>query len=631
MLKNLSVKWKILLPALLGLVVFVAVVTAFWASKLSQSLTTAFDAKVWRTTEFVAPTLADAVWNYDDDLAQTALSSLAETEGFQFARVMAEGSEFASIHAGEEWKPVWNETIGEIQPSEETESVAVDGLILIMTALTTSDKTVGHVYTGFSVASVHEEIRQNYINAGIIGIIAFLSFGIMLFYVTSNVVKQLSSIVTKLSTLQSGDTDIDVPQSGRSDEIGVLARAILALRDSMVEGVRLQEEKARSDEESQVAAEKHREQEREAERALQRAAQDKEQQERKRLKAEAEMEAERLAKNEQIRAEQKLVVETLGTALNALSQGDLTAKISTEFPPEYAKLREDFNLTAGTLSDTINSVIERAKKINDETASLSNASSILATRTEQQANKLGETAHSVSELTKAVHSGATMAKTAKAAATDAEQKAEEGELVAKEAVTAMDAINSSAAEISKITSVIEEIAFQTNLLALNAGVEAARAGEAGAGFSVVASEVRSLAHRSADAAGEIKFQISESGIQVQKGVELVNRAGQSLRTLGDSISEISARVTDVVVSSEKQSSSIAGIEAVITQLDQLTQQNAAMSEETTAATTMVANQSSDLAGSVSQFKTHDQTEGCLDTNSQEPLESSFASASANAA
>lgn len=185
---------------------------------------------------------------------------------------------------------------------------------------------------------------------------------------------------------------------------------------------------------------------------------------------------------------------------------------------------------------------------------------------------------------------------------DAQSNAEKGGEVARQAVDAMDGIKTSSQEISKITSVIDDIAFQTNLLALNAGVEAARAGEAGRGFAVVATEVRALAQRSSDAAREIDTLISSSGEQVERGVTLVDNTGAALASIVKSVSEISKRVSTIAASAREQSGALAEINTAVNELDHVTQQNAAMFEETTAASHALTAEADALAGAVARFK-----------------------------
>jgi len=300
--------------------------------------------------------------------------------------------------------------------------------------------------------------------------------------------------------------------------------------------------------------------------------------------------------------EQQHVVQSLGVALTGLAAGDLLCDISAEFPDEYENLRQDFNAAVSSLRDAVSAVTQNVESIRNETSEITSAADDLSRRTEKQAATLEETAAALDELTSSVRSAAEGADEASTMSADAQQNAEKGGDVARKAVQAMDGIRTSSQEISKITTVIDDIAFQTNLLALNAGVEAARAGEAGRGFAVVATEVRALAQRSSDAAREINVLISSSGEQVQQGVDLVDRTGAALASIVTSVSEISKRVSAIAASSREQSTGLNEINTAVNELDHVTQQNAAMFEETTAASHALTSEADALAAAVARFK-----------------------------
>lgn len=311
-----------------------------------------------------------------------------------------------------------------------------------------------------------------------------------------------------------------------------------------------------------------------------------------------------LAEQERARVseEQRAVVEALGVGLQGLSEGDLSFEIATAFSSDYEKLRKDFNEAVRALKETVGAVVHNAESIRNETGEITTAADDLSRRTEQQAATLEETAAALDELTSSVRSASEGADEASTMSADAQANAEKGGEIARQAVQAMDGIKTSSHEISKITSVIDDIAFQTNLLALNAGVEAARAGEAGRGFAVVATEVRALAQRSSDAAREINTLISSSGEQVEQGVDLVDKTGDALAAIVTSVSEISKRVSTIAASSREQSSGLNEINSAVNDLDHVTQQNAAMFEETTAASHSLTSEADALSSAVSRFK-----------------------------
>lgn len=301
-------------------------------------------------------------------------------------------------------------------------------------------------------------------------------------------------------------------------------------------------------------------------------------------------------------AEQAEMVKLIGEALNKLSEGDLQADIDAAVPAGYEKLRRDFNGTVESLRSAIAAVMHNSVSIRKETKEITTAADDLSRRTEKQAATLEETAAALDELTVSVKSAAEGADDASRMSAEAQKNAEQGGEIARQAVVAMDGIKASSKEISKITDVIDDIAFQTNLLALNAGVEAARAGEAGRGFAVVATEVRALSQRSSDAAREINALITSSGEQVNQGVQSVDRTGAALARIVKSVSEISSRVANIATSAREQSIGLEEINTAVNELDHVTQQNAAMFEETTAARHALTAEADALAAAVARFQ-----------------------------
>ena len=309
-----------------------------------------------------------------------------------------------------------------------------------------------------------------------------------------------------------------------------------------------------------------------------------------------------------MRHEQERMIEALRGGLAGLSDGDLTVRIEVPFSDEHDQLRHDFNGALDGLSETMSSVAKRSSAIRTDVADISSAADDLSRRTEHQAATLEETAAALTELTASVNSAADGARQANEVVLEARSNAEKSGGVVKDAVHAMGKIADSSSQISSIISVIDDIAFQTNLLALNAGVEAARAGDAGRGFAVVASEVRALAQRSSEAAREINTLISASGEHVNRGVTLVGDAGSALDRIVTSVSDITEHVSAIAASAQEQSTGLAEINDAMNQLDQVTQQNAAMFEQTTAAAQTLATAGADLGSAVSRFKLEDQAD-----------------------
>ncbi len=394
---------------------------------------------------------------------------------------------------------------------------------------------------------------------------ALLSAGVGML-LTRMIARPVNQMTDAMRRLADGDKTIEVPAQGRKDEVGEMAEAVQVFKDAAI--------------------------------ALDKAAAEK-----VRMEAVA---AEERARNDAIRAatekEQTEVVDALAGALERVARGDLTCQVTSDFAGRYLKLRDDFNAAIRQLHEAMALVSNSTLSITSGTNEISRAADDLSRRTETQAASLEETAAALDEITAAVSTTAAGASHANATVEEARSEAERTGEIVGDAVRAMTEIEQSSRQISQIIGVIDEIAFQTNLLALNAGVEAARAGEAGRGFAVVASEVRALAQRSADAAKEIKGLISTSSEQVETGVERINNAGQAISSIVSKVTEINGLVSEIAASAREQSLGLGEVNTAINQMDQVTQQNAAMVEETTAASRSLADDANDLGRLVGQFK-----------------------------
>ena len=302
-------------------------------------------------------------------------------------------------------------------------------------------------------------------------------------------------------------------------------------------------------------------------------------------------------------AKQRQVVESLSSALDQLADGDLTHRIDQPLAREYEGLRQSYNQTITRLGELMRRVSDTANSVSTGAGEIRAASDDLALRNEQQAASLEETAAAMNQVTGIVRDTAKGASDVQRSIAEAHREANEGGQVVRQAIEAMAAIERSSQEIGQIINVIDGIAFQTNLLALNAGVEAARAGDAGKGFAVVANEVRALAQRSADAAKDIKELITASTAQVSGGVGLVGNTGELLEKIVARVGEIAEAVTEIAQSTENQSVNLQQVNSAVGDMDRMTQQNAAMVEESTAAARSLAEEARELTALVAQFRT----------------------------
>jgi methyl-accepting chemotaxis protein len=418
------------------------------------------------------------------------------------------------------------------------------------------------VYTDQIAAAV----GKSALALGSMALLVLLAVGAAGWFIGRSVSGPVVALERRMRGLAEGDTASEIPGVARGDEIGKMALALATFRDAAIEKARLAAEalSQRSMSEQERAA-------REAEKA-------------------AEAEADRVT------------IEALGRGLAAMADGDLTYRIDTEFAPKAAQLKSDFNAAIAQLQQAVSVVVANIAGIRSGAGEISQAADDLSRRTEQQAAGLEETAAALDEITATVNKTAAGARQASDVVQAAKGDAETSGVIVRDAVQAMQAIEGSSEQISQIIGVIDEIAFQTNLLALNAGVEAARAGEAGRGFAVVASEVRALAQRSAEAAKEIKTLISTSSTQVGSGVKLVGQTGEALQRIVDRVAEIDGLVAEIAASAQEQAIGLAEVNTAVNQMDQVTQQNAAMVEQSTAASHSLAQEAQSLQASVARFK-----------------------------
>ncbi|MBD9506392.1 MCP four helix bundle domain-containing protein [Ensifer sp. ENS10] len=412
-------------------------------------------------------------------------------------------------------------------------------------------------------SATHDQIRM--IEMAVIAVAAIIVLGAIL-YAVRGIARPIQIITRSMARLAEGDTDSSIPYGARKDEIGEMARAVEVFRQAAITNQQLE-----ADAQAQ--------------------------------RAQAEADRLRLTEEAETAAQHRLQEATAGLAggLRRLASGDLAFQLDEPFAPDFEQLRHDLNQAVAQLADTLAAVSASSGSIDSGAREVSQSADDLSRRTEQQAASLEETAAALDQITVNVGNSSKRTNEARAVASQANESARKSGAIVSGAVDAMGRIEHSSSQISNIIGVIDEIAFQTNLLALNAGVEAARAGDAGKGFAVVAQEVRELAQRSANAAKEIKDLIRNSAVEVESGVRLVRETGEALRTIEGFIVTINQHMDAIAISAQEQSAGLSEVNTAVNQMDQVTQQNAAMVEEANAASATLAQEAGRLRELIARF------------------------------
>ncbi|GMB81042.1 methyl-accepting chemotaxis protein [Shinella zoogloeoides] len=432
---------------------------------------------------------------------------------------------------------------------------------------------------------------------GTVGAGLVIGGGTAFYIATNELSRPIQNVTETMKRLAGGDLETEVPYAGRKDEIGEMAGAVAVFRQNAitVRDLNAQEQILReksADLQSSIAAVVH------AAAAgdfSSRIAKDYQNDDLNRFARSV---------NELVAGVEEGIAETR-RVIGALAEGDLTQTMDGSFRGAFAELQQNVNTTLATLQSTMREVRASTDAINANSGELRTASDDLSKRTEQQAAALEETSAALEEITAAVKNSTERANEASVMVGEATQSAKQSGAIVRNAIDAMGRIEQASSEISQIISVIDEIAFQTNLLALNAGVEAARAGEAGKGFAVVAQEVRELAQRAASAAKDIKGLITKSGDEVSVGVRYVQETGTALSDIESRVVTINDRIHSIATAAREQATGLQEVSTAINQMDQVTQHNAAMVEETSAATHKLKGEADSLAGLVARFRTGD--------------------------
>lgn len=454
-----------------------------------------------------------------------------------------------------------------------------------------------------STKSLNLNNERTFITMGsVIAIVAIITLLVGII-IARSVSRPIIGMTTAMRDLAGGDLSVEVPSTNRRDEIGDMASAVQVFKENAEAVKRLEEQQALDQEQAEA----------EKKRAISEFADEIGTLSNAVASGDLTVRLSTSGKQDEL----LLVSESLndmveivglglsetGRVLTALADGNLAHRMQGDFKGAFAELMSDSNTTAERLTEIVGTITEASSAVQVATSEIATGSSDLAARTEQQASNLEETAAAMEELTATVRQNADSARQASDLSSTARQAADKGGSIVTEAIDAMNRISGSSKKITDIVSMIEEISFQTNLLALNAAVEAARAGEAGKGFAVVASEVRALAQRSSEASKEISGLIQSSAEQVNDGVELVDRTGTTLEEIVKSVNRVADIVAEISSASQEQATGLDEVNSAVSNMDQMTQQNAALVEETTAAAQSLESQANELTRQIGFFRT----------------------------
>jgi methyl-accepting chemotaxis protein len=600
---QLGLFWQLLIPSIAAVIIAVVLVET-WTLRVSEDvLKGQMQRSLDTTLALLKANLAPlgTEWSNEGGLLRLGYTPLAGNEKLVDATVAAGGG-VATVFSGDERvittirKPDGSRAVGtKLTDPAVREAVLKQGQtyrgstsILGVPYLTIYDPIrdysgaiVGILFVGLPQQELSDAVDLLVLRA----VSATAVFATLLLatqaWLLRRVLRPINTLASTTKRVAEGDLQVIVPSVTRTDQIGRMALAIDGFRIAALASRRLEAEAA----------------------AAREAVED------QRARSEATQAA--------IQAEQTRVVEALASGLEHLAKGDLTFRIEDPFPRHYEQLRVNFNAATDELESVIRSIVANSAALQSGTAEIAQAADDLSRRTEQQAATLEQTAAALAEITNTVTKTAEGAKEARNVVAHTRAQAERSGEVVRGAVGAMGEIEHSSRQIGQIIGVIDEIAFQTNLLALNAGVEAARAGDAGRGFAVVASEVRALAQRSASAAREIKGLITASAGQVATGVKLVGETGEVLTAIATQVEQVNAAVSGIADSAVEQSSGLAEINRAVNQMDQVTQQNAAMVEESTASSHQLAIETAELVRLAGRFRTSE-TSAAICSFAKEP-------------
>jgi len=559
----------------------------------------------WNKPETILPTI--------EGLAQHSASALANVIVYGDARqvILRYESKRYPSHVGleQDYSP---DVAERLKAGQEVEYFSgTTHFVTILPILAGKDRDfAGALAMALSLAPLQSEIAAAR-NAALLlggGLLAGLLITLMLgvHLLASRPLRRAADVIGNLA---NGQLRLDIPGTGRRDEIGDISRALEVFKQQSAQNLQLQAERAAHLENTRIAREAAETERRRQEEALDRAVASV-------IDAAANGNLGRRIETAQLDGVMQRIgsgvnklleitdrsLKQISQMLSAMAEGDLSQRIHGDFSGVFSLIQSDANGTAEKFSDLVAKLVRASAAVRDAAVKIAGGSADLSGRTESQAASIQETAASMHEITSTVKQNAANAQTGNQLAIAAHDTAQRGGILVQDAVAAVSRIEGSAQKISDIVGLIDEIAFQTNLLALNASVEAARAGEAGKGFAVVAQEVRALAQRSAGASKEIKTLIAESNAQVKAGATLVHQTGANLTDIVSSIKEVSDIAAEIAVASLQQATGLEQINAAVSEMDDSTQRNSALVQETSMAAKLLTEQAENLGQLIAFFR-----------------------------
>lgn len=565
-----SIVHQIVGPSLVLIVLGFVAVGAFAAWSKARGMSQMFRHKAELSASLSQEGAASGLWQYDEAVMKSTLQPILADEDFKYVLVSdANGKLFYSSGAEQVRDIAIRAAASSALALAKPQLFEREGYLLSVTPLRHIEGAetlpLGTMVIAYDIRSVTAAVWSAVFWVAGILVIAVGLISAALIGLLRKIVTPLTELSAAMNSLSNGRLETEIGSLDRHDEIGLMARSVQVFKDNALQ-LRSAEAKA-----AQLLEEKERQ------------------------GAQTERERAELA------AQQAAVVMAIGLGLEHLSDGKLTFRIKDVFPAAYEQLKANFNGAMEQMQQTVSALLSATTTIQGGTEQITVAADDLSQRTREQAVSLKDTASALENIAATVRQSTDGATHARDIVKLAKNDVERSGTLMSEAVKAMGGIAGHSTQIGQFVGVIDQLAFQTNILALNAGVEAARAGDTGRGFAVVASEVRALAQRSADAAREIKLLISSSKEQVDRGVELVSRTGEALVSIVQQVSEISSAVSAISAGANEQMLSLRDISNAVNQIDEVTQRNATVVQQTTASSHGLAQEARELVRLVGQF------------------------------